>query len=363
MRIRLLLLLILSFAVVSFLKAQDTSARKANYDTAFLIIKKLVKDDDHKGFKKAVFITEYAYTDGVLDYRKFDNYIYHLTFLCRQWIAANPLQNYGYQDSTNFLANYAIYKLMKDTMWAQVRDRLEIVNLPCTYNFEDFSGHLDWSNMFVSRLMVTHKGNCHSLPYLYKILADELEARCWLGLAPNHIYIKNRCREMGWYNTELTSGYFPIDAWITASGYIPLKAIQSGIYMDTLSNQQAIALCALDLAKGFEFQTKDYYDGFILKCCDLVLQYHPVNVQALLLKAETLKRVYEKQEREKDISAQQTYNEMEQLYVKLFDLGYREMPEKMYQDWLVSLVKEKDKYLNKNLNPVGKKINASTRKK
>ncbi len=73
-------------------------------------------------------------------------------------------------------------------------------------------------------------------------------ATCWLSLAPNHMYIKNRCSKIGWYNTELTSGEFPIDAWITTSGYIPLKAIQTGLYMDTLSNQQAIALCVLGLS-------------------------------------------------------------------------------------------------------------------
>src|SRR6202012_1332497 len=100
------------------------------------------------------------------------------------------------------------------------------------------------------------------------------------------MYIKNRCKSIGWYNTELTSGCFPIDAWIMASGYLPTKAIKSGIYMDTLSNAAAISICVIDLAKGYEHKTHNYYDGFMLKCCDLALKYHPEDVQALLLKAE-----------------------------------------------------------------------------
>lgn len=203
--------------------------------------------------------------------------------------------------------------------------------------------------MFVTKLLSARSGNCHSLPYLYKILADELGASCWLALAPNHIYIKNRSQKSGWYNTELTSGSFPIDAWITASGYIPLQAIQNGIYMDTLSNQQAIALCLLDLAKGYEFQTKNYEDGFIVKCCDLLLKYHPINVQAILLKAETLKRNYEAKARKDKQAAKAIYTEMEKCYAQLFELGYREMPESMYLNWLKSLDTEKVKYQNRNL--------------
>lgn len=216
---------------------------------------------------------------------------------------------------------------------------MEIINYPYAYNFDDFFGHLDWANMFVSKLLITHKGNCHSMPYLYKILADEQEVPCWLAHAPNHLYIKNLCQKSGWYNTELTSGSFPIDAWITASGYIPLTAIQSGIYMDTLSNRQSIALCMLDLAKGYKRKIKNYEDGFILRCCDFVLTVHPQNTQAMLFKAETLKRIYGIQTKLKRPTASETYVKMLALYTKLLDMGYREMPESMYLDWPQSVNK------------------------
>jgi hypothetical protein len=137
-----------------------------------------------------------------------------------------------------------------------------------------------------------------------------------------------------------------------ASGYVTVEAIQNGIYMDTLSNQESIALCMLDLAKGYEHKTRDYYDGFIIKCCDLSLQFFPKNVQAMLLKAETLKRIYERQVKVKNPGRKATYQEMEDLYVKLFNLGYREMPEKMYMDWLQSVVKERNKYENKLVHEV-----------
>jgi len=293
-------------------------------------------------FKRGVFLVENSYISG-MDYQIFDNTIKQLARIATAWQESNPLKNYHYNDSDNLHKNLSIYKLLKDTIRLLQKNNSEIVLLPYSYDFVDFMGRTNWSNMFVTKLLSTNRGNCHSLPYLYKILADELNASCWLSLAPNHIYIKNRCKKDGWYNTELTSGNFPTDAWITASGYVPLAAIQNGIYLDTLSNQQAIALCVLDLAKAYEFKTKNYYDGFILKCCNLVLQFHPMNVQAILLQAETLKHIYERQRKNRSSIATETYQKMEELYIKLFDLGYREMPEKMYLQWLKSVIKERNK--------------------
>lgn len=331
------------------LYGQDVTERRANFDTAFLVIKKLVEEDQPKTFKKAVFITEYAFMGRQIDYKKFDDYIYHLTFLCQKFADVNPLTGYNYPDSLNLQTNYAVFKLMKDTIRTLTRGRLDVINYPYTYNFDDFFGHQDWTNMFVSKLLVTHKGNCHSLPYLYKILCDEQGATCWLAMAPNHLYIKNRCKKSGWYNTELTSGDFPIDAWVSSSGYIPIEAIRSGIYMDTLSNKQAIALCAIDLAKGYERLIKDYDDGFIIKCCDLTLLYHPQNAQALLLKAEVLKRIYTKCLQLNNKPDDELFGQMKAVYGKLVDLGYREMPEEMYVNWLNSVSKERSKYTNHKL--------------
>ncbi len=341
------LLILLSFiSNSSFSQILNDSC---GYEKAYSQLSEIISNPKPQSFKQAVFISENTFLNHRLDSTIFENYLFDIVSISYEWIASNNLSNYRSNDSLNVLRNFGIYKTLKDSIKVFTDKKSGFIHLPYTYDFEDFFAQKDWKNMFVTKLMATHSGNCHSLPYLYKILADELGATCWLSLAPNHMYIKNRCKKIGWYNTELTSGEFPIDAWITTSGYIPVKAVQTGIYMDTLSNQQAIALCVLDLAKGYEFQTKNYYDGFIIKCCDLVLQYHPVNVQAMLLKAETLKRIYEKQKADKHSEATETYNQMEQLYIKMFDLGYREMPEKMYMQWLRSVTEQRNKYGNKAL--------------
>jgi hypothetical protein len=342
------------FITVLFLalycKGQPEDSVKRNYDNCLDSLKTLVEANG--SFKKAVFLTENCYLDKGMQYEHFERHISQLVSVIKAWQIANPLISYHFSDSSNFETNYSIFKFLKDTTRLISPTEKTYYLLPYTYDFDDFSGLQHWTNMFVTKLLSTHKGNCHSLPYLYKILADELGANCWLALAPNHTYISNRCMKIGWYNTELTSGTFPIDAWIMASGYLPVQAVQNGIYMDTLSNQQSIALCILDLAKGYEHRTKIYNDEFILKCCDLSLQYFPLNVQAMLLKAETLKHVYEQQKATSLSAAKKTFSKMEALYLKMFDFGYREMPDAMYIEWLQSVMKEREKYTNKQLQTV-----------
>jgi hypothetical protein len=338
------LLITISYSLFS----QSDSAKK-HYERTFVDIQEALELKSSFSFKQICFLVENTYLSNKLDYTKFNDKVKNLTQIASSWIYANPLKDYRFKDSANFQKNYAIYKTLKDTLTLLDENAKKYLLFPYTYDFNDYDGSQDWSSMFVTKLLATHEGNCHSLPYLYKILADELGATCWLSLAPNHIYIKNRCKKIGWYNTELTNGSFPTDALIMASGYMPLQSIQNKLYMDTLSNQQAIVLCVLDLAKGYEHQTKNYYDGFILKCCDLVLQYHPTNPMALLLKAETLKQVYLKEQKDQFPKANTTFYEMQDFYAKLFDLGYREMPEKMYLKWLQKVTKEKEKYDNKQL--------------
>jgi len=178
------------------------------------------------------------------------------------------------------------------------------------------------------------------------MLADETGAQTWLSLAPNHVYLKQHDRKDGWYNTELTSYTFPIDAWLTASGYISRETIISGIYMDTLSTKQNVVLCLVDLAKGYERKVgRVAAEPFVSKCTDLALQYFPNYINAQLLQAETLRQKFERQTTKPD--AQRVYAAMEAAYTRIFETGYREMPPQMYADWLRSVNDEKQKYLKK----------------
>jgi hypothetical protein len=307
-------------------------------------------------FKDAVFLVESAFHDGNLFRQEFDDEIGILKQLVEMREKSDSIIYKG-RDIEKIKINSAIFKTLTDTTILILKDTSIFVFMPYKYNFDDVFGSKEWSNMFVSKLLRTRKGNCHSLPYLYKILADELETKAYLALAPNHIYIKQRANKGGWYNTELTSASFPMDAWLMASGYISLEAVQKATFLDTLSEKESLSLCVNDLAQGYNHKYPENDGSFIVECCDLALKYFPNNVNTILLKAETrLKQLQAMQKRYgyaylKEVTvypeAKILWDEMNSLYMKLYTLGYRQMPEQMYVEWLTSLKTEKEKYTNK----------------
>lgn len=335
--------------------AQDSTY---HYQQAYEIIDSMLTGKTPLNFKKTVFTTENAYLDGQLDLLKINNEIENLKNLINAVITSNII-TYSGIDKEDVTKQAAIFKVLTDTILVIVDSVNIFFHTPYLYDFEDTWGQKDWTSMFVSKLLISGEGNCHSMPYLYKILAEELQTSAYLSFAPNHIYIKQRCVKSGWYNTELTSATFPVDAWIMASGYVHLDAIRNGLYMDTLSLQQSVAYCLLDLAQGYQRKFGKANLDFVVKCCNTVLKYHAVNVNAMLTKAEAQKHFIEAKmkannvKNPQDLFADTTikamYSDMEHTYVRLHQLGYRCMPEEMYLQWIGMLKTEPEKYIDKKI--------------
>ena len=358
MKVRLTLILVIcTLSIYNSLAVQPadtvkifTPSAESIYTPAFDELKNMLENKVPLNFKRAVYLTENAYYDNEINYELYESYISVLKSFAYSIYKSRRLLNYKGSDSINCALNGAIFSLMKDTISYETDNGELKKHIPYDYNFNDIFAKKHWDNMFVTKLITTQKGNCHSLPYLYKILADELHAKCWLSLAPNHMYIRNHSKDIGWYNTELTSKQFPTEGWVMASGYITLPSIQNGIFMDTLGTRECVAMCLIDLANGYNRKSvSKTKNEFILKCCELSLKYYPNNVNALLLKAETLKDNYVAlQETEAGKAA--LFEEMQSLYINIYKLGYREMPENMYKDWLASLTREKEKFVDKKIS-------------
>lgn len=329
------------------------------YEQAFQKLNCMLDETCSASLKEAVFIVENAYFSNKLDQEQFEKQITLVSELAKQVVVSRTLI-YNLPDREEVSKNASIFSIITDSIKIVIDTNLIVVFSPYTYDFNDIWGNKEWSNMFVSKLLNTKKGNCHSLPLLYKIIANEIGARAHIALVPNHMYIKIQNKANGWYNTELTSGVFPVDAWLMASGYIHLDAIVNKLYMEALNDIQTIALCMTDLAKGYERKFGDTADlDFVLKCCDATLKHYPNYINALLLKAETKKKKFDQlmaknnTKNPQDIlklpEAKQIFSEMTEEYSRIHDLGYRAMPENMYMDWLLLLKEEHDKYENKEI--------------
>ena len=306
----------------------DTVSVQFDYFNYAFGVSGMLDSTYNSNFKIAVFLVENAFFDGRLDYDVYNLHIRELFFLAELFERSN-IENFEYdkEDKSFVLKHAAIYKTMKDTISISFGADT-ISHMPFLYNFDDFNGAKNWQNTFVSELLKSGKGNCQSLSYLYKILADEYEIETHLALAPNHMYIKHASVKSGMYNTELTNASFPDDAWIMASGYISLNAIKNGIYMEALDEKQSLSLTLFDLAKAYEKKYGIQDGEFMLKCCHKALEHYPQFINAKLLKERVLKSKID----EVGIS-----KEYETLILDIYNSGYRKMPEEMYRKWLQSI--------------------------
>jgi hypothetical protein len=320
------------------------------FEQGFALLNNMLVDESSYSFKKAVFTVENAYLDNKLDTININKKIKFLNNLSNSLIKDRFLA-YLERDKETVNKWASVFEVMHDTIPINYNDKIYKYE-PFGYDFTDVFGHKTRENLFVSKLLETHKGNCHSLPYLYKILCEELGVEANLALAPNHVYIKHNSIKDGWYNTELTSGIFPIDAWVMASGYVHLDAISNGVYMKALNNRESIALVLIDLADNYNAKFPNNDGTFILKCCETAIKEYSNFATALILKAETRFKQIKKIENETLFNQQ--FKELEKQYAHIHEIGYRNMPENMYLEWLISLKTERNKYENKNLNTFAK---------
>ncbi|AZA81426.1 hypothetical protein C1637_02295 [Chryseobacterium lactis] len=244
------------------------------------------------------------------------------------------------------------------------------------YDFEDYMGAKDWSKMFVSKLLKTGSGQCHSMPLYYLMLAEEMNAEAHLAFAPNHTYVKFKDEEGEWQNAELTNGIFTTSSIILESGYIKSEALQNDIYMKEQSKKELLAQFYADLANGYAH--KYGMDEFVGKTLDKALEYSPKNIYANLLKStfQQAKLQYvagqlgiknlENPEELQNIRfyprALALLQETKAQFNNIDNLGYIPMPEGAYEEWLGNMKGEANRQKSEALAERMKQINAEKQK-
>jgi hypothetical protein len=299
--------------------------------------------------KDAVFTVENAYFEEQLDRVKYNKSIEDLIYLAQQKAAEDK-----YNWNNNIVKNVMFFRIMTDTLKIKLSLREKsIISYPMQYDFDDFWGKDDYTKMFVSKLLHTHSGQCHSLPLLYLILCEAVGVEAFLAYSPSHSYVKFKDKTGDWYNMELTNGRFTTDAFVAGSGFVTAEAIKSGMYMRPLSRLETIAACLADLAGGYIH--KYGYDEFMNRCADSILKYDEKNWRALSIKSDykTLCVLHAVRQ----IGGQPTVDivkkhyprlyemieESKNLYRKIDEMGYRNMPEEIYTEWLNAVNKEKER--------------------
>lgn len=304
---------------------------KLAYKKAFQEQQAMLSGQQPINFKRSVFVTENAFYGGKLNYQAYCQDIDNISVQLKTMIRQKGIGKY------RTAGNWATFTFMTDTISANGFK-------PFTYDFDDFAGTKDWSKQFVTKLLKTHSGNCHSLPYLYKILCEEIGTKAYLALAPNHVYIKHQDEQGQWTNVELTNPSFPRDQWIIKEMAISVEAIKKNIYMTPLSQKETIAETMFDLACGY--RALYGYDPFVLKVCNTALKYFPRDVATIQLKANCILSMYrsERKKAKPDTAALLADIAMhKEMMASITRLGYKDMPIELYKEWVQSVEKEKIK--------------------
>jgi hypothetical protein len=339
----------INYNLPSLSKIKET----ANYRNVF--DKMVALNVDKYSIKEVNFDIENAYLENKQDKLEFDKIIKK----SGDYILAK-MKEMKYDTVSNVAKNYMLFQFFSENLNLKANG---LNHTPFKYDFEDYMGIKDWSKMFVSKLLKTKTGQCHSMPILYLILAEQIHAEAFLSISPNHSFIKFKDENGKWYNIELTNAMFTASSFLINSGYIKAEALQNHIYLQNLSKQELLSEFYVDLANGYIH--KFGYDDFVEKIADKALQLYPNNVKAQMIKSNystvrfeyVVKQLGINPRDNKQLQKIKRYpnaivllKECNLQSKKVEQLGYTEMPQEAYERWLGSLKEAKRKQENANLN-------------
>jgi len=326
-------------------------AKTQSYRQAYNDLTQL--NPDNFSITKAVFTIENAYFDNKLSYSQLTTALQQRANLVKQ-----ILKREGLSSKNNLALNYGVQKLYsQQNSFYSSKYKYSVLVPPLKYDFNDFRGEKDYSKMFVSKLLATGKGQCHAMPLLYLMIAEQLGAKAELSLAPQHSFIQFKDNNGIMMNFETTHGNIASNTWLMQSGFITSKALQEKTYLDTLSQRKLYAQVLSDLLLGYI--SKFPYDDFAEQIRQKILQVNPDNTTALIVDANIKTQIALQKikaagsPKENDLpnypDAYKAYQQMMDAHARVDETGYQDMPKDEYQKWLKSMEQEKQKQASKEM--------------
>ncbi|MFA7325394.1 MAG: hypothetical protein WC121_01920 [Candidatus Kapaibacterium sp.] len=237
-------------------------------------LSQMINDEIPISFKRGVFLIENAYYKGELNWNRFCSDIDDIVNKLK------PIAEQHSHKGTNLSKNWAVFTYMSDSI-------PENDYKPYSYDFDTFVDDYNSESLLVTNLLRKGKGNCVSMPFLYKILANEIGAESYLTTAPMHYFIKIKDESGKWYNHEVTTGSFSRTSFIIESFGVTDRALQSGLYMKPLNEKESLTELLKQLICYYEKRTGKYYGDIVLKAIENGLTARPTST-LLLSKIDAL---------------------------------------------------------------------------
>ncbi|WP_419522374.1 hypothetical protein, partial [Alistipes finegoldii] len=320
---RTLLLLLLFLVLRSTAQAQlpDTS----RFLTAYTEIADMLDGKSSLSIKRAVFLAEWAYLDGNLDYDWFCSKIDSAVIFLHGFMKANGLDKYKTGK------NMAIIEYFFNP-WSGNGYK------PFTYDHNDIDSKQDFTQQFVSKLIRTHKGQCRSLPYYYKILAEAIGAEAYIAYAPIHTFIRypdaDNLFPEDWVNVELTTHQYTPEFYYIESFEINAKALQNKVYLHPLTDRETVAAQLSDLAVAYTVKY-GVYDDFTWLCSSKSFEYYPCHYNTLITMGKSLDialgRYLDNNGNKVDQYVLSLEKKSKELYEQLLAMGWEQLGEEYFK--------------------------------
>jgi regulator of sirC expression with transglutaminase-like and TPR domain len=141
-------------------------------------------------------------------------------------------------------------------------------------------------NRLLSTYVQTRKGNCVSMPFLFLIVADRMGLNVHLGTAPLHFFVRYTDPQGVDHNLEATSGGHEARTdWYRKNLPMTDRALESGIYMRTLSKRESIAEMA-NVVLDFLLEQRRYQEA--VEVADAILAVNPREPYTMVKKASAI---------------------------------------------------------------------------
>jgi hypothetical protein len=337
----------------------------AAYYSAFKSLSKLNPED--YSIADATFFVENAFYYNDKKFQSmYQDYIRKASSIIR-----NKIKQKNIDDDDNASKNLTLFQYFS----TDTRQNGKVLHKAIKYDFDDYWGTEDHSKMFVSKLMRTNTGQCHSMPLLYLILAEQIGAKASLVMSPNHSYIRFTDNDGESLNIELTNGMFTANSFVLNNGYIKSEALQNKLYMQSLNKRELLSQTFVDLASGYVH--KFGYDEFVGEILNKAQELNPHNINAVLWESNLNQQRFEKScerlginpHHKKELQKISNYKDLIMQLDNIngqFDFidrsGFAQMPAEQYEKWLGSIQKAENKQLNDEILEKIKAVEAQKRK-
>lgn len=243
------------------------------YQTAFDEITAMLDGKAPLSIKRAVFLAEWAYLDGELNYDEYSNHIDSVVVFLNKFYLINGADKY--KTGKNMVLQEYFFNPYSGNNYK-----------PFAYDFNI----KDHTAQFVTRVIKTHSGQCRSLPMYYKILAEAIGAEAYISFSKLHVLIRypdhDNLYPEPWVNLELTSRQIQPEFWIKENAEISDKSIENKLYLYNLSDLETVAYQLSGLALGYR-EKYGVYDDFTLQCAKKSMEYFPQYANTIIILAKS----------------------------------------------------------------------------